>query len=188
MMAGTGRAQIGIEEGNMRRTSFVLALMVGSLLTAAAVAQQPAAAPAAQNPAAAMKLFASSADVAGLVAKAKSDRKVDQPMLVQRVVGLAPPYTVNLEYRPGVGPASVHEREAELFYVLEGTATAVTGGKLVNERRTNPENLSGTAIDGGTSQHMSKGDFLLVPAGVPHWFKDTSEYFQFSLHLPVAAR
>src|SRR5262249_14830077 len=155
--------------------------LVGVGITA--FAQQP---PAAPNAPAAMKLFASSADVAALVAKAKSDRKADQPLLAQRVLGLSP-YVVNLEYRPGVGPASVHEREAELFYVLDGTATAVTGGKLINERRTNPDNLTGTGIDGGTSQRVGKGDFIMVPPGVPHWFKDVTEYFQFSLHLPVAA-
>ncbi len=142
--------------------------------------------PPASNPAAAIKLFASSSDVAALVARARSERKPDQPMVSQRVVRLAP-FSVNLEYRPGVGPAAVHEHEAELFYVLEGTATAVTGGTLVNERRTNAENLTGSAIAGGTSQRLEKGDFLLVPAGVPHWFTDVSDYFQFSLHLPMPA-
>src|SRR5436309_966310 len=108
----------------MRTTLFACAFLGTATL---ALAQQPAQ-PA--NAAAAMKLFASSSDVAALLAKAKTDRKADQPMLVQRIVGLAP-YVVNLEYRPDVGPASVHEREAEFFYVLDGTATAVTGGKLV---------------------------------------------------------
>ena len=163
----------------MRKTMFAIALV---FVASAVFAQQPAPAPA--PTAAAMKLFASSSEVAALVAKAKSDRKADQPMLAQRVVGLAP-YTVNLEYRPGVGPASVHEREAELFYVVDGTATAVTGGKLVNERRTNADNLTGTAIEGGTEQRVSKGDILLVPAGVPHWFTNVNEYLQLSLHVPM---
>src|SRR5690242_20386035 len=126
-----------------------LVALVPSIL----LAQQPSPAPA-PNPAAALKTFASSSDVAELVAKAKRERKPDQPNLNQRVVGLAP-YTVNLEYRPGVAAASVHEREAELFLVVEGTATAVTGGKLVNERRVNADNLTGTGVEGGTSQRMA---------------------------------
>jgi len=165
----------------MRKIMFAIA---AAAVASAGFAQQPAPAPA-PSPAA-MKLFASTSDVAALVAKAKADRKADQPMLAQRVVGLAP-YTVNLEYRPGVGPASVHEREAELFYVVDGTATAVTGGKLVNERRTNADNLTGTGIEGGIEQRVSKGDVLLVPAGVPHWFTNVNEYLQLSLHLPMAA-
>ena len=163
----------------MRKMTLVFALVT---VASAVFAQQPSPAPA--PTAAAMKLFAASNDVAALVAKARADRKPDQPMLAQRVVGLAP-YTVNLEYRPGVGPASVHEREAELFYVVDGTATAVTGGKLVNERRTNADNLTGTAIEGGNSQRVAKGDILIVPAGVPHQFTNVNEYFQLSLHLPM---
>src|SRR5712664_4091101 len=48
---------------------------------------------------------------------------------VQPIVRLAP-YNANLEYRvAGVNaPASMHEREAEMFYVVEGSGTLVTGG------------------------------------------------------------
>mgnify|MGYP003325630415 CR=1 FL=1 len=69
---------------------------------------------------------------------------------MQPVVTL-PPYTVNLEYRvPGPkAPAAVHETEAEIFLVVEGAGAAVTGGRLEDERRTNPENLSGSGIAGG---------------------------------------
>src|SRR5216684_3022058 len=48
--------------------------------------------------------------------------------------------------------AAVHETEAELFYVVDGSAMLVTGGKLKNETRTNAANLSGTGIDGGVSR------------------------------------
>jgi mannose-6-phosphate isomerase-like protein (cupin superfamily) len=56
------------------------------------------------------------------------------------------------------------------MYVIDGSATLVTGGKLVSETRTNPTNLSGTAIEGGTSKVVGKGDFFIVPEGTPHWF------------------
>ena len=49
---------------------------------------------------------------------------------------------------------------------------SVTGGKLRNETRTNAANLSGSGIDGGQSRHVAKGDVFVVPAGVPHWFKE----------------
>src|SRR5260370_25645316 len=82
------------------------------------------------------KLAVSSADVAAMVAKAKSERKPDQPNFIQALVQLAP-YTVNLEHRIGGvnAPASGHEREAELFYVLEGSVTIVTGGAPPPEER-----------------------------------------------------
>jgi len=122
---------------------------------------------AAQTPA--LKTFASSSDVAAMIAKAKAERKPDQPLFAQPILQLAP-YTASLEYRGAVGPAAVHETEAEMFYVIDGSATLVTGGKLVNEKRTNPENLTGTAIEGGSARPVAKGDFIIVPEKTPHWF------------------
>ena len=138
-----------------------------TLLSSAAIAQQPAA----QNPPAAPKLFAGSADVTAMIAKAKAERKPDQANIAQPIVRLAP-YTANLEYRvAGVNaPASVHEREAEMFYVVEGSGTLVTGGALREEKRTNAENLSGSGIDGGSSRRLAKGDWVMVPEKTAHWF------------------
>src|SRR5713101_448438 len=142
--------------------AFVITL---SLTFAAAAVAQQAAPPSAQ----AMKTFASSADVAALAAKAKSERKPDQPIVAERILQLAP-YNANLEYRASVGPAAVHEKDAEIFYVIDGSATMITGGTLVNEKRTNPENLAGTGIEGGMSRAVAKGDFIIVPENTPHWF------------------
>ena len=151
-----------------------------TLLAAVAVAQQPAAQ--------AMKTFASSADVAALIAKAKAERKADQPLFAQPIVTLAP-YNASLEYRAAVGPAAQHDTEAEMFYVIEGSATLMTGGKLVSEKRTNAENLSGTAIEGGSSRPVAKGDFIIVPEKTPHWFSAINgTIVLMSLHLPRPAR
>jgi hypothetical protein len=89
-----------------------------TLLMTAAIARQLTA----QNPPPPPKLFASAADVTAMIAKAKAERKPDQPNFIQPIVGLAP-YTANLEHRvAGIpAPASVHEREAEMFYVVEGS-------------------------------------------------------------------
>ena len=75
----------------------------------------------------------------------------------------------NLEYRASVGPAAVHEKEAELMYVVDGSGTITTGGTLVNQTRANPANLTGTGIDGGTQQKIAKGDFIFIPENTPHW-------------------
>ncbi len=146
-------------------------------LVAAVAGAQP---PAAQT----MKTFASSADVAALAAKAKSERKEGQPVVAERILQLAP-YNANLEYRASVGPAAVHQREAEMFYVIDGSATLVTGGKLTNESRTNAENLSGTGIEGGMSRAVAKGDFVIVPENTPHWFSAINGTITLmSLHVP----
>lgn len=143
--------------------SQLLALTFLAAANAPYAIAQPAA-PAAPPP---MKIFTSSPDVQALIAKAKADRKDNQPLVAEPILSLAP-YRAQLEYRPGVSPAALHEKDAELMYVIEGTGTIVTGGRLVEEKRVNAANLSGTSIDGGTPQPIAKGDFLIVPQNTPH--------------------
>jgi mannose-6-phosphate isomerase-like protein (cupin superfamily) len=139
----------------------------------------------AQQPSAqTMKTFASSEEVQDLIANSKKIRKSDQPTVSSPIVQLAP-YRASLEYRPAVGPAARHETEAELFYVIDGVGTLVTGGKITNEKPSNPGNFNGTAIAGGTPQAVAKGDFFIVPENTPHQFIDIKGALMLmSLHLP----
>ena len=119
-------------------------------------------------------------DVAALVAGTPKDRNGNATM-----IRLAP-YSVNMEHRLMSQAASVHETEAELFYVIDGSGTVLTGGKLVGEQRTNPENLTGTGIEGGVSKKVSKGDWIMVPAGIPHQYPavESGGLTLMSIHLP----
>ena len=147
-----------------------------TLLAAGAVAQQPAAPSA-------MKTYTSAADITALIAKARSDRKDNAPTTTENILRIAP-YNASLEYRAAVGPAAVHEKEAEFFYVIDGSATMVTGGKLVEEKR-NGDNLTGTAIEGGSSKSVAKGDFIVVPENTAHWFSAINgTLVLMSLHVP----
>lgn len=151
-------------------------------MAAVAAAQQPATPGA--TPITEMKTFCSSVDVQALIAKAKSERKEGQAIVVERVVQLAP-YMANLEYRASVGAAAVHEKEAELMYVVDGSGTILTGGTLVNQTRMNPANLTGIAIDGGTPQKIAKGDFIFIPENTPHWISAIDgTIILVSLHVP----
>ena len=61
----------------------------------------------------------------------------------------------------------------------------VTGGKLVNEKRTNAENLAGTGIEGGSARPVAKGDFIMVPENTPHWFSEINgTIVLMTLHVP----
>src|SRR6516225_12063266 len=156
---------------------------IGTALTLFVAACWPAMA---QGPADAMKTFISSSDVAALIAKAKSERKANQPIVAQPLLRLAP-YNASLEYRASVGPAAVHEKEAEMFYVIDGSATLVTGGKLASETR-NGDNLTGTGIEGGSPRNVAKGDFIIVPENTAHWFsKIDGVIVLMSLHVPRTA-
>jgi mannose-6-phosphate isomerase-like protein (cupin superfamily) len=157
----------------------VLALSGFAFLFCTLRAQQPAAP--------SLKTFASSAEVQALIANAKKLRTANQPLISQTILELEP-YKASLEYRASVGTAAIHEKEVEMFYVIDGAATLVTGGKLVNGKRSNAENLSGSGIDGGVSQAIAKGDFAIVPENTPHWFNDIKGVLVLmSLHVPRSA-
>jgi mannose-6-phosphate isomerase-like protein (cupin superfamily) len=115
----------------------------------------------------------SAAEVAAAIAKLPKDRANSSV----RVFTL-PPYNVNIEHRqPMAQGASVHAATSELFYVIDGSATMLTGGTMVGE--------TGKTIQGGVAQKFGKGDWLMVPSGVPHQFIDIkSPITILSLHLP----
>ena len=161
-----------------------LTTLVLTLVTAAAVAQMPAQQTKQAKQAPAPKTYVSASDVTAMMAKAKNERKQDQANFSQALLQLAP-YSANMEYRAAVPQAAaVHEKEAEMFYVIDGSGTLVTGGKLVGETR-NGDNLTGTAIDGGDTQAVAKGDFFIVPENTPHWFsKINGTLVLMSLHVP----
>jgi uncharacterized protein GlcG (DUF336 family)/mannose-6-phosphate isomerase-like protein (cupin superfamily) len=81
-------------------------------------------------------------------------------------------YMVHASRRDKAGLAEVHEQDADIIYVMEGTATLVTGGSVVDAKATAPGEVRGQAISGGESRHIAKGDVIIVPAGTPHWFKE----------------
>ena len=154
--------------------------LVLTLIAVTAFAKDPAP-QAAENP---TKTFTSAAEVQELIGKAAAAHKPNQPLVTEPMLELGF-YNGHLEYRASVGNASVHEKEAEMFYVIDGSATLVTGGKLVNEKRTDAANLSGSAIEGGNARVISKGDFVLVPENTPHWFSPISGVLVlFSMHVP----
>jgi mannose-6-phosphate isomerase-like protein (cupin superfamily) len=145
-------------------------------LTSSAVAQQ--AAPP-------LHTFMSNKDIMALVEKAKADRKGDAPIVAEPILQLAP-YKAQLEYRPGTSAAAFHEKDAELMVVLDGTGNIVTDGKLVDEKRVNANNLSGSSIADGVSHAVVKGDMIIIPANTPHQVIPTggAPIVIMTMHLP----
>lgn len=76
-------------------------------------------------------------------------------------------YTM-VAFREATGSAEVHEKEADFFFVVDGTAAIMTGGKLVNAHTEKPGEIRGTSIQGGERHQLSKGAVIHIPAGVPH--------------------
>ncbi len=80
-------------------------------------------------------------------------------------------YAINTSRRDNSGLAEIHNRETDLFYVLNGSATLVTGGEVVDGKETAPNEIRGTSIVGGETRKISEGDVVVIPRGTPHWFK-----------------
>lgn len=79
---------------------------------------------------------------------------------------------VSISRRDKAGQSEVHDTETDVFYVMEGSATFVTGGTIVDAKTTAPGQIRGTGITGGTNHMLSKGDVIVIPKGTPHWFKE----------------
>lgn len=100
-------------------------------------------------------------------------------------------YKIHASRREEAGQAEVHTRDTDIIYVIEGSVTFVTGGSVVDPKSTGPDEIRGTRIDGGTARALSKGDVMVVPAGVPHWFSQVDEtflYYVVKATMPEAAR
>ena len=74
-------------------------------------------------------------------------------------------------HRTEAGHVEMHEKETDVFYIVDGEATFITGGKMMGGKLTKPGQWLGTDIQGGTVHHLSKGDVIVIPAGIPHWYK-----------------
>jgi mannose-6-phosphate isomerase-like protein (cupin superfamily) len=153
----------------------VLALAIGA---SGAAAQTPP--PAVDVTAAAAKAF---------IDKLPKDRISDLPIRVADVGG----YKVGVYgvFRPKAVPGGSIRHETsvtEIYYMLEGTGTLVTGGTIPDEKSTGASpntkrpNFGGTKIDGGVTRKVVPGDVVIIPGNVPHWWSalDTDiRYFIF---------
>lgn len=80
-------------------------------------------------------------------------------------------YQVHASRRTEPGVAEVHRIDVDVFHILDGSATIITGGTVVDPKSLDKNETRGRAIEGGTPQRLAKGDVLVIPAGVPHWFQ-----------------
>ena len=86
-------------------------------------------------------------------------------------------YMVHASRRETPGQAEVHNLDTDIIYVLDGTATFVTGGTVVDGKETAPNELRGASIRDGQTYKLAKGDVMIVPNNTPHWFVETTKPF-----------
>lgn len=81
-----------------------------------------------------------------------------------------PGYKIHASRRVEPGQAEIHVLDTDVIHVLEGTATFVTGGEVVEPKTVAPDEIRGGSIRGGRMRSLRPGDVVVVPSGVPHQF------------------
>lgn len=128
------------------------------------------------------------AEIQASVQKTASAAVSDEQM---RVIGINDEYNIGIgvvhrakttAQNRGVGIE--HSQITEIYHVIEGNATLVTGGTMENRRESAPDSqlvkvlagpsTTGGAIQGGVSRKVGPGDVIVIPANTPHWFSEIS--------------
>lgn len=95
-------------------------------------------------------------------------------------------YKVHASRREKAGLVEVHDRETDVVYVLDGTATLITGGTLIEPKVIAPGETRAPRVEGGESRQLAKGDVVVIPQGTPHWFKEASNPFLYFVVKPIS--
>jgi mannose-6-phosphate isomerase-like protein (cupin superfamily) len=129
----------------------------------------------------------SSADIQKFIDAMPPNKVTDDPIRIVDVGG----YHVGVYgvLRPKSIPqeANVHRTKVtEIYYILEGSGTLVTGGNLPNPHQQSPGSTTfqGTHIDGGITRKLSKGDVVIIPGRTPHWFSSQDGDLRYLIFRP----
>ena len=86
-------------------------------------------------------------------------------------------------------PVAEHDLVSEVYHIMDGEATLVTGPDIVgveqrpstnnNVRNLNGPGSNGTSIRNGMTYHLKPGDVVVIPAGVGHWFTQIDDHIRY---------
>jgi mannose-6-phosphate isomerase-like protein (cupin superfamily) len=96
--------------------------------------------------------------------------KQDDHKIAQIPLGHFKGYSMTVTKRQASGVPELHKTQNDIFVVESGEATLVTGGTIVGARTTTPGEVRGSSIEGGEKRKIGQGDFVHIPANIPHQF------------------
>lgn len=89
----------------------------------------------------------------------------------------------------GDSPVAEHDLVSEVYHVIDGSATLVTGPDIVDAKRRpatnenvrllNGPGSNGTSIRNGATYQLKAGDVIVIPAGVGHWFTKIDDHIRY---------
>lgn len=88
-------------------------------------------------------------------------------------------YMVHASHRDKAGVVEIHELDTDIVYVLKGSAQLVTGGTPVGGKTIAPHEYRAPTVNGGEGRTLGPGDVVIIPNGVPHWFKEVEAPFDY---------
>src|SRR6266545_2107165 len=95
-------------------------------------------------------------------------------------------YKVHASRRVEPGQAEIHTLDTDVIYVVDGSATLVTGGKAIDTKEIAPNEIRGTKIEGGQEHQITKGEVIIIPNGVPHQFTAVTGELHYFVCKPTA--
>jgi mannose-6-phosphate isomerase-like protein (cupin superfamily) len=133
----------------------------------------------------------SAADIDAFIDAFPRDAISDRPIRVADVGG----YRVGVYgvFRPRSRPGDAIRHQTsvtEIYYMLSGTGTLVTGGRIADERATGGSpntgrpNFAGPRIEGGVSRRVVPGDIVIIPGNVPHWWSSLDTDIRYLIFRP----
>ena len=119
--------------------------------------------------------YITDADIEAAIRRLRPDGVSANGVFVERhdpasISGLA--YRLQIDRRRVPQNANQHRTEAEVWAIVRGSGTVTTGGKIVETRQDGK--VVSRAIEGGESRRVTKGDFIMIPEGVPHYVTEAS--------------
>jgi len=128
----------------------------------------------------------SGSEVQSFIDNLPRDRVSDSPIRVVETTGDMRLGVFGV-YRPdGVtGDVNVHLVDTtEIYYMLKGAATLVTGGTLVEPYEGNASWLRAKSIEGGVSRRVVPGDIIIIPGHTAHWWSELEGEIEYLIFRP----
>jgi mannose-6-phosphate isomerase-like protein (cupin superfamily) len=158
----------------MARTTLIASVLLVALSTVAQTPPLPAT-------------DVTSSDIQTFINALPKDAVSDKPIRIVDVGGYHVGVYGVLRPKAVQQEANLHNTKVtEIYYILNGNATLVTGGTLPDPKplKGSTTTMQSTRIDGGVSRKVGPGDVVIIPGKTPHWFSSQDADLRYLIFRP----